>query len=200
MSVARKLLPGDRDRLAGHLLRLDPQSRQDRFAGTVSDRSIEDYVRGLGLADDLLLGWFEAGALRATGHLALAPGPWPREAELALTVEKPWQDRGIGTALCCDLLVAARNRLVSRVWLVCLMDNIRIQRIVRKLEGTLLHQPGTVEGEIRLPPPDGLSLWQEAYGDGGALLQTLIEQWGPGPAEPDEPAPGLTAGGRLPAT
>ena len=179
MSAPRKLLPGELARVTEHLLRLDPQSRADRFSGQISDQSIMSYVQGIDLSRDLMLVWFVEGELRATAHLALTRAFWPREAELALTVEAPWQDQGIGTELCREALIAARNRMIGRVWLVCLMENRRMQRIVRKLEGGLLYLDGAVEGGISLLPPDGLSLWHEAFGDGGALVETLFDRWQP---------------------
>ncbi len=199
MTLIRKLLVGDAPALQAHLMRLDPDSRIERFHGYISDEAVETYCRGINWFGDLLLGWFEDGELRAVAHLAVLPTRWPREAELALTVERDWQERGIGTELCHQILLSARNRMIGRVRMICMMENARMRKIVRKLEGSLVYLDGGAEGEVQLPPPNYLSLWQEAFGEGGALVETLVDQWRPanrdrsrsgeGTAEAKAPAP-----------
>lgn len=194
MSLIRRLLPSERDILESHMRRLDPESRRDRFCGLVGDDTIERYCAGIDWLDSILLGWFEAGELRAAVQLvplrqSWSLEAWPREAELAVTVEPAWQDQGIGTELCRRALLAAQNRAISRVRMICLLENARMQRIVRKLDGRLLYVDGGSEGAVEVPPPSYLSLWQEAFGEGGALIETLVEQWRPLPsgAAPAEP-------------
>ena len=190
MSLIRRLLPTERDTLLAHLKRLDPESRHDRFCGGFSDEAIERYCSGIDWLEGILLGWFEDGVLRAAVQLVPLDVTWPREAELAVTVEPDWQDRGIGTELCRRALLAAQNRAVARVRMVCLLENARMQRIVRRLRGHLTYVDGVREGAVEVPLPNYLSLWEEAFGEGGALLGTLVEQWQPvapqgtsGPAE-----------------
>ncbi len=188
MTLIRKLLVGDAPALQAHLMRLDPDSRTERFHGYISDEAVENYCRGINWLEDLLLGWFEDGELRAVAHLAVLPKRWPREGELALTVERDWQERGIGTELCRQTLLSARNRMIGRVCMICLMENARMRKIVRRLEGSLVYLDGGAEGEVQLPPPNSLSLWQEAFGEGGALVETLVDQWRP--ANRDRPRRG----------
>ncbi|MCG8360563.1 MAG: GNAT family N-acetyltransferase [Kiloniellales bacterium] len=179
MAPMRKLLAGDAARIRDHLLRLDRQSRYERFSGYVSDAFVERYCERINWIDDILIGWVEGGELRALAQLVRLPYRWPREAELALTVEPDWQDRGIGSELCREILLSARNRMIGRVCMLCLMENVRMRRIVRRLEGKLVYLDGAAEGEVRLPPPNYLSLWQEAFDEGGALVETLVDQWRP---------------------
>ena len=208
MPLIRRLLPTERDILPAHLKRLDSESRHDRFCGGFSDEAIERYCNDIDWIEGILLGWFEEGVLRATVQLVplghtWSLEAWAREAELAVTVEPAWQDRGIGTELCRRALLAAQNRALARVKMVCLQENARMQRIVRKLRGRLMYVDGTPEGAVEVPPPSYLSLWEEAFGEGGALLGTLVEQWRPmapgqvaqepdaadGPVMADAPAP-----------
>lgn len=179
MSLIRRLVPTEHENLLAHLKRLDPDSRHDRFCGGVSDEAIERYCSGIDWREGIVLGWFEDGVPRAVVQLVRLDAAWRREAELAVTVEPDWQDRGIGTALCRRALLAAQNRAVARVKMVCLQENARMQRIVRKLRGQLTYVDGAPEGAVEVPPPNYLSLWEEAFGEGGALLGTLVEQWRP---------------------
>ena len=179
MSHIRILIPSERNRLQAHLLRLDLQSRHDRFSGYLDDAAVVRYCESINWLEDLAFGWFEDGELRAAVQLASLGYSWPREAELAVTVEAEWQDRGIGTALCRHALLAAQNRSISGVKMICLQENARMQHIVRRLRGELIYVDGSSEGEFLVPPPTYLSLWQEAFGEGGSLIDTLIEQWRP---------------------
>lgn len=194
MSHIRILMPSERDLLKAHLLRLDARSRRDRFSGYLNDAAVVRYCESVNWLESLAFGWFEDGELRAAVQLVSLGFGWPSEAELAVTVEPDWQDRGIGTALCRHALLAAQNRSISCVKMICLQENARMQRIVRKLRGRLLYIDGSSEGALWVPPPTYLSLWQEAFGEGGALMDTLVEQWRPTPQ--DEPRGKRSAGPR----
>jgi len=183
MSHIRILMSSERDLLQAHLLRLDAQSRRDRFSGYLNDAAVVRYCESINWLEGLLFGWFEEGELRAVVQLVSLGLAWPSEAELAVTVEADWQDRGIGTALCRHALLVAQNRSISRVKMICLQENARMQRVVRKLRGQLLYIDGSSEGALWVPPPTYLSLWQEAFGEGGALMDTLVEQWRPAPQQ-----------------
>ena len=181
MSSIRKLLPADAPAFQDHLLRLDRNSRHDRFGGYPSDDQLRRYCQSVHWSDGWMLGYFEDGVLRACSQLVMVSFPWPQEVELAVTVEPAWQNRGIGTELCRMAVVAAQNRGVRRIKTLCLMENARMQRIARKLDGHLLHLGGEVEAALEVPPPSYLSFWQEVFGDGNALLDSLLDQWRPAP-------------------
>jgi len=109
----------------------------------------------------VVLGYLIDGVLRAVGELKPIAGTLPPAAELAVSVEAPFRGRGVGTELCRRLLVRARNRLIARVHMLCLLDNRSVQRIARGLGGALAFHPGEVEAEIGLPWPQPLSLAEE---------------------------------------
>src|SRR6185295_18038910 len=82
-----------------HLLRLDQESRRNRFGGAVSDEFIRNYTElSLGL-DAVMHGFFVDGTLRGVAELRPIGGGTPDEAEAAFSIEKPWQSNGVGTAL-----------------------------------------------------------------------------------------------------
>lgn len=186
MSSIRKLMPADAPAFEAHLLRLDRESRHSRFNAYVSDAQVRRYCQSVHWSDGWTLGYFEDGVLRAVSQLVIVTFPWPREVELAVTVEPDWQNRGIGTELCRMAVLAAQNRGVRRIKTLCLMENRRMQRIAIKLDGQLLHLGGEVESALQVPPPNCLSFWQEVFGDGNALFDSLLDQWRPGPKRDDE--------------
>jgi ribosomal protein S18 acetylase RimI-like enzyme len=150
--VIRRLWPGERARIRAHLLRLDREDRVLRFGGYLSDAHIAAYCERLDWSRSLVMGYVVRGKVRGLGQLELIVGS-TRVAELAVSVERPFQNRGVGTALLRRVVIAARNRLIERIHMVCLMDNGRAVRMARRLEGALRFRHGEAEATIEPPWP-----------------------------------------------
>jgi GNAT superfamily N-acetyltransferase len=161
--LIRKLWSGDRDLYGDHLLRLDPASRRSRFGGGVSDDFIHNYVELSLQLGSVLHGFFVDGALRGVGELR--PLGDNHEAEAALSIERPWQNHGVGSALLERTLLSARNRGVKRLHMACLADNRPMQHLVRKFGADLAFDFGSVDSELVTPHPTALSLLRESYAD-----------------------------------
>jgi ribosomal protein S18 acetylase RimI-like enzyme len=130
---------------------VDGEDRQLRFGGQASASQIAAYCEGLDWSRGLLLGYVVAGQVRGLGELKLIDNGPARAAELAASVERPFQNRGIGTALLRRLVIAARNRLIAQIRMVCLIDNGKVVRMARRLDGALVFDGG--EAEARIEPP-----------------------------------------------
>jgi GNAT superfamily N-acetyltransferase len=174
-AVIRKLWVGEIAIYRQHVLRLDPQSRRNRFGGGVSDAYIENYLK-LSLADDAVVhGCFIDGVLRGAAELRLVGSDRPNEAEAALSVEKPWQSHGVGSALLARTLLAARNRGIRRLHMACLADNERMQQLARKFAAELSVEFGSVIGEVATLRPTPLSLMRELLTDGHGLAAAMFD-------------------------
>ena len=109
---------------------------------------------------------------RPVGHAFLAPEPGPdadpaagveggagadggRSAELAIFVDGPYQDAGIGTRLMEALLGLGARRGIRRVWLVVQRSNGPAVRLYRKT-GFEITDAGRAELEMEreLEPPE----------------------------------------------
>jgi RimJ/RimL family protein N-acetyltransferase len=167
--VFRKLWQQDTDALGAHLLRLDPQQRAFRFGRAVADEGVARYARGTDWFRAVVLGCWIGGELRGVVEIKLLDRLWPRSAEVALSVERRFEGRGIGSELFRRGLLLARNRGIARVTMLCLPENLRVQRIVRRVEPGFVYSGDLVECEIRLAQPDALSLTAELCDDGCAL-------------------------------
>jgi ribosomal protein S18 acetylase RimI-like enzyme len=164
MAVAgplRRLWADERGKVCEHLLRLDGEDRLRRFAGYFSDAQIETYCASLDWGRALIVGYVVDGEVRAIGELKPMPDGWSSAAELAVSVERRFQNRGVGTALLRRLIVAARNRFIPRLRMICLMDNARVQHLARKLDGRLIFDQGEVEARIEPPWPTWWTLLEE---------------------------------------
>ncbi len=109
-AVIRKLWIGETAKHREHVLRLDPESRRSRFGGAVSDEFVRKYVDMATTLDAVVHGFFVDGLMRGAAELRPLGLRFPRQAEAAISVEKPWQSHGVGSALLRRTLLAARNR------------------------------------------------------------------------------------------
>ena len=144
----RKLTQRDERAYQEHLLRLTPHDRCNRFMGAICDDRVRAYCAGLNWSSTVVLGAFIDGELRGVGELATAARTPRLVAEIALSVEEPWQNLGVGTLLLRHILNMARNRCVSRVYLMCLLDNRKMQKIARKFDANLMAASKEVCGPI----------------------------------------------------
>jgi GNAT superfamily N-acetyltransferase len=174
-TLFRKLWPQDAADFRDHLLRLDPEERVCRFGRAVGDDWIATYCAGTDWMRSITLGCWIAGALRGVGELKLLDGTWPRMAEFALTVERAFDSHGIGSELLRRLVLVARNRGIARGYMLCLPQNQRIQRIVRKLNPALAYHGDQIECELALALPNPLTIGEEIYDDGCAMMQSLLD-------------------------
>jgi GNAT superfamily N-acetyltransferase len=173
--VVRKLWIGETDKYRDHLLRLDPVSRRNRFGGAVSDEFIENYVHLPISLDTVVHGFFLDGEMRGAAELRqLGPRP-SHQAEAAISVEKPWQSHGIGSALLRRTLLVARNRGFRMLHMACLADNRRMQQLARKFDAELSFDFGGVVGEVASWRATPLSVMQELIADQHGFATAMLD-------------------------
>lgn len=176
MPVYRKLLPTERHRYCEHLLRLDRADRYARFVGTVSDQVIERHCAGIDWGRTIVVGCFLQGELRGAVELCTDRLIWPDQAELAVSVEKPLQEQGVGTALVRRALTIAGNRRIDRVHMICLADNRRMRAVSRRFGGRMELDGGELSVAFDLPPPNQFSLALEAFEDGAGAVGAVLDR------------------------
>ena len=173
--VIRKLWVGEADQYRDHLLRLDAESRRNRFGLALADGLIEAYVASPTWSGAVMHGFLVDGVLRGVAELKPFGVAFPTEAEAAFSVEKPWQSHGVGSALLARTLVAARNRGIRQVHMACLAGNARMQQLARKFAGQLSFDFGNVVGEVASPHPTPLSLLRELVADGHGFAAAMLD-------------------------
>ncbi len=173
--LIRKLWIGEAEKYRDHLVRLDADSRRNRFAGTVSDEFVRDYADLSFGIDAVIHGFFVDGALRGAAELRPIGAPITREAEAAFSIEKPWQSHGVGSVLLERTLLAARNRGLKFLHMACLADNKRMQQLARKYEAELSFDFSSVVGEVATPRPTPLSLMREILADGHGFATAMFD-------------------------
>jgi GNAT superfamily N-acetyltransferase len=173
--MIRKLWIGETANYRDHVLRLDPASRRNRFGGGVSDDFIRDYVDLSLSLDAVVHGFFVDGLIRGAAELRPLGQHFGREAEAAISVEKPWQSHGVGSALLRHTLLAARNRGYRLLHMACLADNLRMQQLARKFDAELSFDFGSVVGEVESSRPTPLSLMREILADSHGFATAMLD-------------------------
>lgn len=171
----RKIWPSETGKFRNHLLRLDKDSRRMRFAHSVSDSFIEDYASRMSDMGSVVYGYYVDGEVHAAAELRRLSDDWGPEAEAAFSVERAFQDQGIGGDLMGRVIRAARNRGVQRLYMSCLAENSKMQAIARKHEADLRFEYGEVIGEIVPVEPNYFTILQEAVDDRVGYMMAVLD-------------------------
>ena len=171
----RKLWDVEADAYRDHLLRLDAESRRNRFSGCIADEAIRSFA-GTVLGPNVIIhGFFVDGVLRGAADLHVARPLSLRVAEAAFSIEKPWQGRGVGSTLFERTRLSARNRGVKHLQISCLPQNRAMQQLARKFEAQFAIDYDTVVGTIDNPNATPLSVAQEALVDGYSVAAACVD-------------------------
>src|SRR4051795_11700479 len=173
--LIRKLWISEAEAYPDHLLRLDPGSGRNSFAGAVSDQFVTDYANLSFGIDAVIHGFFVDGTLRGAAELRPIGASITREAEAAFSIEKPWQSHGVGSVLLERTLLAARNRGLKFLHMACLADNKRMQQVARKYDDELPFDFGSRGGGGTAPRPAPLSLLRELIAYSHGLATAMLD-------------------------
>ncbi len=162
-----------------HLLRLDAKDRRMRFGCTVEDAGIEAHLQHLREGNDRILALLdEFGRIVAAVHIARLGAA---AAELALSVDRSWRNRGVGRAMFEHALSWLRCRGVRRVLLVFLAENRAMRMLARAFGMTFQSEGAEVTAELTLPPPTPFSVLRELAAEQAALWPAALR---PATSEP----------------
>jgi ribosomal protein S18 acetylase RimI-like enzyme len=171
----RRLIPADQPLFETHLLRLDAESRRNRFGGAVSEAFLRDYAARAFTLDGVMFGYVEGGELRAAAELRVLTDDVEREAEAAFSVESDWRQRGLATALFERVIESARNRGIRRILVICLPNNRAMQALTRKFDGEIVRLAPDVLGVVEAPPSTWFTRWREAAEDAANFATAIFD-------------------------
>lgn len=152
----RSLGANHRERIAGHLLALEPQDRYLRFGYPANDAQIRRYVDGLDFEHDELFGIYNRDlTLIAMAHLAFSVSPECKScAEFGVSVLGRARGRGFGSRLFERAILQARNEGVQLMFVHVLSENAAMINIARKAGATVVRDGPETEAYLRLPEAD----------------------------------------------
>jgi GNAT superfamily N-acetyltransferase len=150
----RSLGPNHIERIARHLLALEPQDRYLRFGFAATDEQIQRYVDGLNFERDEIFGIYNRRLdLIAMAHLAFsADSTLAACAEFGVSVLAPARGRGYGARLFERAAMHARNEGVSRMFIHALSENTAMLKIASAAGARVERDGAESEAHLSLPP------------------------------------------------
>ncbi len=149
----RQLRPSDLPKFREHLLRLDAESRRDRFNGVTNDAYISGYADRCFREGTTVIGYVEGDRVLGAAELhERADLPEPT-GEIAFSVERQIQHRGIGSALFERLIGNARGLGYEKLRVTTHSDNLAMKALARKFDAHLSFEHLETVGIIDLDRP-----------------------------------------------
>jgi GNAT superfamily N-acetyltransferase len=138
--------------LRDHLLRLDPESRHDRFNGYLDDSFIEHYAAKCADDGTVIVAYMESGIVRGAAELHPPEQSEDGLPEIAFSVEKCVRRQGVGSLLFRRLISEARWKNYRRLRVTTGAGNEAMRALASKFGADLEFRHGESTGTIDLTP------------------------------------------------
>jgi len=138
--------------LRDHLLRLDPESRHDRFNGYLDESFIERYAKKCADDGTLIVAYMENGVVRGAAELHPPEQSEDGLPEIAFSVETCVRRQGVGSILFRRLISEAQWKGYRRLRVTTGAGNDAMRALASKFGANLEFQHGESTGTIDLTP------------------------------------------------
>ncbi len=137
--------------LRDHLLRLDPESRHDRFNGYLDDSFIERYAARCADDGTVIIAYIEDGVVRGAAELHPPEASSDSLPEVAFSVEASVRRHGVGTILFRRLIEEARWKGFKTLRITTGAQNHAMRALASKFGAHLTFRHGESTGTIDVP-------------------------------------------------
>jgi GNAT superfamily N-acetyltransferase len=150
----RSIGPRHGERIAAHLLALNPHDRYLRFGYAANDEQIRRYVDGLDFERDEIFGVYNRKLqLIAMAHLAYSSDAEHQScAEFGVSVLAQARGRGFGSRLFERAEIHARNQGVDMMFIHALSENTAMLNIARKAGARIVRDGSESDAYLKLLP------------------------------------------------
>ena len=138
--------------LRDHLLRLDPESRHDRFHGFMDDSFIERYAAKCADDGTAIIAYIEDGVVRGAAELHPPDQSPDSQPEIAFSVEARVRRQGVGSILFRKLIAEARSKGYRSLRITTGAQNQAMRALAQKFGAHLTFRHGESTGSIDLKP------------------------------------------------
>jgi GNAT superfamily N-acetyltransferase len=149
----RQLRPSDLPRFRSHLLRLDLEGRRDRFNGAIDDNFLVNYAERCFAEGATVIGYVEGGEVLGAAELHERVDLPEPTGEIAFSVERALQHRGIGRRLFERLIGNALGLGYSKLLVTTHSHNDAMKALARRFNAALSFRDGETVGVIDLEQP-----------------------------------------------
>ncbi len=143
--------------LRDHLLRLDRESRHDRFHGFMDDDFIERYAAKCADDGTVIIAYIENGVVRGAAELHPPDQSPDSLPEIAFSVEACVRRQGVGSVLFRKLIAEARSKGYHSLRITTGAQNQAMRALANKFGAHLTFRHGESTGSIDLkqhPQPE----------------------------------------------
>jgi GNAT superfamily N-acetyltransferase len=144
--------------LRDHLLRLDPESRHDRFHGYLDDSFIERYAKRCADDGTVIVAYMENGIVRGAAELHPPDQSGDGFPEIAFSVETCVRRQGVGSILFRRLISEARWKGYRTLRVTTGAGNEAMRALANKFGANLEFRHGESTGTIDLTPQPEMEL------------------------------------------
>ena len=149
----RQLTPSDHARFQDHLLRLDAESRRDRFNGLTDDNFVMVYADRCFHDGTTVIGFVDEEChVRGAAEIHERPEAHDPTAEIAFSVERSLQHRGLGGFLFERLIGHAYALGYEKLLVTTHPQNQAMKALARRFNARLSFDCGETVGVIDLRP------------------------------------------------
>ena len=148
--------------LRDHLLRLDPQSRHDRFHGFMDDSFIERYAEKCANDGTVIIAYIEDGVVRGAAELHPPDQSPDSLPEIAFSVEASVRRQGVGSILFRKLIAEARSKGYRSLRITTGAQNEAMRALANKFGAHLTFRHGESTGSIDLTQQNQSETWPAA--------------------------------------
>lgn len=148
--IVRQLDRQEMPLLREHLLRLDTESRHDRFNGFADDSFIDRYAVKCAGDGTVVIAYLENGAVLAAAELHPADGDISPLPEVAFSVERKVRRKGLGSVLFRRLIAEADDKGYHGLRITTGAQNEAMRSLANKFGAHLTFRHGKSTGEIDL--------------------------------------------------
>ena len=136
--------------LRDHLLRLDHESRHDRFHGFMDDSFIERYAAKCADDGTVIIAYIEGGVVRGAAELHPPDQSPDSLPEIAFSVEASVRRQGVGSILFERLIAEARWKGYGALRITTGAQNQAMRALAKKFGAHLTFRHGESTGTIDL--------------------------------------------------
>src|ERR1700751_4681019 len=138
--------------LRAHLLRLDPESRHDRFNGFLDDSFIEGYAEKCADDGTIIVAYMESGIVRGAAELHPPEQSEDGLPEVAFSVEQCVRRQGVGSILFERLISEAQWKGYRRLRITTGAQNHAMRALAAKFGAHLVFRRGESPLPLGVPP------------------------------------------------
>jgi GNAT superfamily N-acetyltransferase len=138
--------------LRDHLLRLDRESRHDRFHGFMDDGFIERYAAKCAEDGTIIIAYLENGVVRGAAELHPPDRSPDSQPEIAFSVEAHLRRQGVGSTLFRKVIAEARAKGYRSLRITTGAQNSAMRTLANKFGAHLTFRHGESTGSIDLKP------------------------------------------------